>query len=127
MQYNAVRASSILRKLEERGESIPDFRAELGRDALARQLRSEDFWQVLLAASKAGAAVERAVTSGEPAHVARYAFELAQGFANFYHKYPIIHEESREKKVFLLWMTSFFGEQLARTLDILGIKAPEYM
>jgi arginyl-tRNA synthetase len=127
LQYAAVRARNILRKLEEKGERLPDFAAELSAEAVGRQLKSEDFWQVLLAASKADAAVDRAVTAGEPAHVARYAFQLAQAFNNFYHLYPIIHEENREKKVFLLWMTDFFLRQLERTLDILGIEVPDYM
>jgi arginyl-tRNA synthetase len=127
VQYAAVRARNILRKLEERGERPPDFAAELTREALGRQLASEDFWQVLLAASKADAEVERAIAAGEPAHVAKYAFQLAQTFNNFYHLYPIIHEEDREKKVFLLWMTDFFRRQLEWTLDILGIQAPDYM
>ena len=127
VQYAAVRARNILRKLEEKGERLPDFAAELTPAALGRQLASEDFWQVLLAASKADAAVERAVVAGEPAHVAKYAFQIAQTFNNFYHLYPIIHEENREKKVFLLWMTDFFGRQLGWTLDILGIQAPDYM
>ncbi len=127
VQYAAVRARNILRKLEEKGERIPDFAADLTREAIGRQLASEDFWQVLLIASKADAAVERAVSAGEPAHVARYAFQLAQLFNNFYHLYPIIHEENREKKVFLLWMTDFFRRQLERTLDILGIQVPDYM
>ena len=127
LQYAAVRARNILRKLEERGEAVPDFAAELGREAMARQLQSEDFWQVLLAASKADSAVEAAVTAGEPAHVAKYAFQLAQAFNNFYHQYPIIHEQNREKKVFLLWMTDFFRRQLERTAAILGIPIPEYM
>ncbi len=127
VQYAAVRARNILRKLEERGERVPDFAEELGREALARQLQAEDFWQVLLAASKADSAVENAVTAGEPAHVARYAFQLAQAFSNFYQKYPIIHEQNREKKVFLLWMTDFFRRQLERTAGILGIQIPAYM
>jgi arginyl-tRNA synthetase len=127
VQYAAVRARNILRKLEEKGERLPDFESELTSAALSRQLASEDFWQVLLAASKADAAVERAVTAGEPAHVAKYAFQLAQQFNNFYHQHPIIHEENREKKVFLLWMTDFFRQQLERTLGVLGIDVPEYM
>ena len=127
VQYAAVRARNILRKLEERGERLPDFEAELSPAALVRQLQSEDFWQVLLAASKADSAVERAVGAGEPAHVAKYAFQLAQAFNNFYHLYPIIHEQDREKKVFLLWMTDFFRRQLERTAAILGIQIPEYM
>jgi arginyl-tRNA synthetase len=127
VQYAAVRARNILRKLEERGEKLPDFSAELVGGALARQLQSEDFWQMLLAASKADRAVEGALTAGEPAHVAKYAFQLAQTFNNFYHQYPIIHEADREKKVFLLWMTDFFRRQLERTAGILGIPIPEYM
>ena len=127
VQYAVVRARNILRKLEENGERLPDFAAELSPTALARQLSSEDFWQLLLAASKADAAVARAVEAGEPAHVAKYAFQIAQLFNNFYHLYPIIHEQDREKKVFLLWITDFFRRQLERTLDILGIQVPEYM
>jgi arginyl-tRNA synthetase len=127
VQYSAVRARGILRKLEERGEAIPDFQSELNAEALGRQLQLEDFWQVLLAASKADAAVESAVEAGEPAHLARYAFQLAQAFSNFYQKYTIIHEENREKKVFLLWMTDFFRRQLERTAGLLGIEIPAYM
>jgi len=127
VQYSAVRARNILRKFTERGETIPDFAAELPPEALARQLEFEDFWQMLLAASKADSAVEKAVESGEPAHVARYAFQLAQAFSNFYQKYSIIHEENREKKIFLLWMTEFFRSQLERTAGVLGIRIPVYM
>lgn len=127
VQYAAVRARNILRKLEERGEKLPDFRAELSREAMSRQLQSEDCWQLLLAASKAGSAIERAVASGEPSHVARYAFQLAQAFSNFYHEYPVLTEANREKKVFLLWMTDYFRNQLERTLGVLGIEVPAYM
>jgi len=127
VQYAAVRARNILRKFEERGESLPDFASDLTEEALARQLQSEDFWQMLLAASKVDSSLERAATAGEPAHVAKYAFQLAQSFNNFYHQFPIIHEENREKKVFLLWMTDFFHRQLERTAGILGIAIPSYM
>jgi arginyl-tRNA synthetase len=127
VQYAAVRAAKILRELVSRGESLPDFATELNAVSLARQLEFEDFWQILLAASKADSALERALAAGEPAHVARYAFQLAQDFSNFYQKYPILPEKSREKKVFLLWMTQFFRRQLERTAGILGIRIPEFM
>jgi arginyl-tRNA synthetase len=127
VQYAVVRARNILRKLAERGEALPDFGAELTGAALGRQLAGEDFWQLLVAASKADTAVERAVAAGEPAHVAKYAFQIAQLFNNFYHLYPILHEQNREKKIFLLWMTDYFRRQLEHTLDILGIQAPDYM
>jgi len=127
VQNAAVRARNISRKLEERGETMPDFEVALTEDALKRQLASEDFWQVLLATSKSDAVVERAVAAGEPSHVARYAFQLAQAFNVFYHQYPILIEQDAEKKTFLLWMTSFFRVQLESTLAILGIEVPIYM
>ena len=127
VQYAAVRARNILRKLEERGEQLPDFAAELTSEAMARQLKQEDFWQILLAASKADAAVDRALAAGEPAHVAKYTFQIAQAFNNFYHQYPVLAAPDREQKVFLLWMADFFRSQLERTLSILGIAVPAYM
>ena len=94
---------------------------------MARQLADEDLWQLLLMASKADSAIDRAVASGEPAHVAKYAFQLAQAFNNFYHSYPVLTEENAEKRTFLLWMTDYFRGQLERTLAVLGIAVPEYM
>lgn len=127
MQNAAVRARSILRKLAERGEALPDFERELHREVLARQLASEDLWRLLLMASKSDSAIERAIASGEPAHVAKYAFQLAQAFNSFYHEHQVLTEENREKRIFLLWMTTYFLAQLTRTLDVLGIAVPEYM
>jgi arginyl-tRNA synthetase len=127
VQYSAVRARNILRKLAERGETLPDFNAALTRPVMERQLSQEPCWQLLLAASKAGSAIERAVASGEPAHVARYAFQLAQSYSNFYHEYPVLSETDVEKKTFLLWMTDYFRVQLEKALNVLGIEVPEYM
>src|SRR5580693_5169838 len=122
VQYSAVRARNILRKFGERGESLPDFASVLTREVMERQLAQEDCWQLLLAASKAGSAIERAVASGEPSHVARYAFQLAQAFSNFYHEFPVLSEPDPEKKTFLLWMTDYFRAQLEQTLGVLGIE-----
>ncbi len=127
VQYTAVRAGNILRKLAERGEALPDFTQELDQPALDRQLASEDFWQLLLMASKSDSAIERAIASGEPAHVAKYAFQLAQAFNSFYHDYQVLTEENREKRLFLLWVTGYVRGQLERTLAVLGITVPEYM
>jgi arginyl-tRNA synthetase len=122
-----VRARNILKKLTDRGEMLPDFAAILTREAMGRQLEREDLWQLLLSISKAGSAIERAVASGEPAHVAKYAFQIAQGFNAFYHDYPVLSEENPEKRTFLLWVTDYFRAQLERTLRVLGIEVPVYM
>jgi arginyl-tRNA synthetase len=127
VQYAAVRAGKILGKLAERGETLPDFRTALSREAMVRQLADERLWQAVLTASKADAAIEQAIISGEPAHVARYAFQLAQAFSTFYQDFPVVTETDPEKKAFLLWLTTYFRAQLEHTLGVLGIDVPEYM
>ncbi len=127
VQYAAVRAANILRKFAEHGEALPDFNKVLTPELLARCLEVEDLWQLLLLASKAGSAVERAITSGEPAHVAKYAFQLAQSFNNFYHEHSVIAEENVERRALLLWLTTYVRQQLLKTLTVLGIQQPAYM
>ncbi len=127
VQYAAVRAGNILRKFEDRGEKLPDFTRALNAQIFARFLEADDLWQMLLLASKADSAVERAITSGEPAHVAKYAFQLAQSFNNFYHEHNVIAEKDGERRALLLWLTQYVRNQLLATLQVLGIEQPAYM
>jgi arginyl-tRNA synthetase len=127
VQYASVRATNILRKFVERGETFPEFTEVLNRDLLRRCFESEGLWQLLLIASKADNAVERAISSGEPSHVAKYAFQLAQTFNVFYHEHSVIAEPDLELRAALLWLTQYVRSQLLATLDVLGISQPEYM
>jgi arginyl-tRNA synthetase len=127
VQYAAVRAGNILRKFVDRGETLPDFKETLGADVLKRCFESETLWQLLLLASKSDSVVERAIASGEPAHVAKYGFQLAQAFNNFYHDQPVISEEDPERRSVLLWLTGYVRHQLLATLNVLGIEQPVYM
>lgn len=94
---------------------------------LSRQLASDDFWHLLTRISKVDSAVAKAVNAGEPSHVARYAFQLAQAFSGFYDKYSVKDEPDAERKQFLIWMTGYFRQQLERVAAVLGIPLPEYM
>jgi arginyl-tRNA synthetase len=123
VQYGAVRAGKILQKAGD----LPDFAAVLTPAVCARLLEEEGLWQYVLAVSRTDQALTSALTAGEPAHMARYAFQLAQQFANFYHDYPVIQETDADKRAFLLWLTAQFRAQLERTLGILGITVPAFM
>ena len=127
VQYAAVRAGNIIRKFIDRGGQLPDFEKVLTKEVLERFLADEDLWQLVLLASKADSAIERAVASGEPAHVAKYAFQLAQSFNNFYHETSVITEELPERRTALLWLTGYVRSQLLDTLKVLGIEQPAYM
>ncbi len=127
VQYAAVRAAKILKKFVERGSALPQFDRVLTPDVLRRCFESDQLWQLLVLASKSDSIVERAIGSGEPAHVAKYAFQLAQSFNNFYHEHPVINEEDEDRRNTLLWLTQYVQAQLLDTLNILGIAQPEYM
>jgi arginyl-tRNA synthetase len=127
VQYAAVRAGNILRKVEERFGAAPGFAALLSAELLAGTFADETLWQLLLLASKSGYVLERAIASGEPAHVAKYAFQLAQAFNNFYHEHSVIAEPDPARRAALLWLTTFVRDQLAATLHVLGIEQPPYM
>jgi arginyl-tRNA synthetase len=127
VQYAAVRAGNIIRKYLDRGGQLPEFETVLTRDLLARYFGDEDLWQLLLLASKSGSAIAQAVASGEPAHVAKYAFQLAQSFNNFYHGTAVIAEEDSERRNVLLWLTSYVRAQLLGALEVLGFQQPAYM
>lgn len=127
VQYAAVRAGNILKKFVERGEQMPDFDVVLNTETLHGAFESEDLWQLVLLASKSESALERAIASGEPAHVAKYAFQLAQAFNMFYHEHAVITEPDRERRTVLLWLTHYVRRQLIATLQVLGIEQPDYM
>lgn len=127
VQYAIVRAGSILKKYEERCGALPDFVPTLRAADLGSLLATDDLWQLLLAASKLDHAVGRAIQSGEPAHIARYAFQLAQTFNTFYHGNQVIAEPDEARRTLLLWLTQYVRDQLVATLDVLGIEQPAYM
>jgi arginyl-tRNA synthetase len=71
--------------------------------------------------------VEQAVATSEPAAMAKYAFQLAQGFNLFYHHHRILIEPDEARKTFLLWLAAVLERTLTRALDLLGIEVPPAM
>jgi arginyl-tRNA synthetase len=142
-QYAAVRIQGIWRKEMERhiGKddaapgSAPLFYAgvsmnEAGLSELNDYLKqggAEDVWEMLLLAGSLGARVDAALKSQEPAFVAKYCFELAQAFNNFYHKHHILSEPDPKRKAFLLVLCKVVGFQLGSAMALLGIGIPQRM
>jgi len=71
--------------------------------------------------------VDATIAAQEPAFLAKYAFQLAQGFNNFYHKHHILSETDEQKRVFLIALTELVEQRLVQTLKLLGIETPEKM
>ena len=141
-QYAVVRARNIFRKLREAEPNSP-FAAFADSSAPAPESlvtshqspvtsflaspTGNELWEIALLAGSLGATVEAAVAAQEPAFVAKYAFQLAQAFNNFYHKHHILSEADAARRAFLLGLARTVERQLTTALGVLGIDAPDKM
>jgi arginyl-tRNA synthetase len=102
----------------------------VGAEVAAKFLTGEEgtgLWELLLQAGMLDHASDAAIGAQEPAFLAKYAFQLAQAFNNFYHKHHILSETDAEKRAFLLGLTEIVERQLVNALSLLGIETPQKM
>ena len=125
-QNAVVRIRGIRRKVVEAGATSVEVTQESAGRLLSGAERNR-LWELLVAAGSLDHAVEAAIGTQEPAFVAKYAFQLAQAFNNFYHKHHILSEADEQKRAFLLRLTEMVEAQLVRALTLLGIESPEKM
>ena len=78
-------------------------------------------------ASRLTVLIEQAIATAEPAYLARYAFQLAQQFNNFYHRHHILTKEDPARKTLLLATAAIALRELVLVLSWLGIESPEAM
>ncbi|HOZ81431.1 MAG TPA: arginine--tRNA ligase [Bacteroidia bacterium] len=71
--------------------------------------------------------VETAAEKFSPAIVANYVYELAKNFNQFYHDNSIISEGELETSQFRLCLADACAMTIKKSLNLLGIKAPERM
>jgi arginyl-tRNA synthetase len=126
VQYSAVRAANILRKANV---SAKDALDGLSADEIAPFLEGEgdSVWSMWLAASRVTTVLEQAIAAAEPALLARYAFQLAQEFNNFYHRNHVLNETNETRRKLLLATASVALRELERVLGWLGIDVPASM
>jgi arginyl-tRNA synthetase len=88
---------------------------------------NEDIWSLWLRAGRRTQILQQCIATSEPAHLARHAFQLAQEFANFYHRHHILTEVDPARKTFLLATAAVALRELIGALALLGIESPEAM
>src|SRR3990167_7064293 len=113
VQYAVVRARNIFRKLDEEGGRYePSAVTPAVLERFLAPPEGNAFWQLLYLASQWEAVAEQAIATTEPAAVAKYAFQLAQSFNNFYHRFRILTEKDPARKAFLLWLVRMVDQHL---------------
>jgi arginyl-tRNA synthetase len=130
-QYAVVRASNIFRK----GGLDPDAfcgdaASRVSTEGFSKYLNGEsdnDIWELWLSAAKTSYVVSQCIATTEPAYLAKHAFQLAQLFNTFYHRYPILSEADEGRRKFLLVTVAVVRRELIRVLAAMGISVPPVM
>jgi arginyl-tRNA synthetase len=125
-QYAVVRIRGIRRKGAEAGGNSASLSDEFLSQVFSGA-EGDGLWEVAVLSGSLDHAVEAAIGAQEPAFLAKFAFQLAQSFNNFYHKHHILSEADARKRAFLLRLTELVEQQLVRALDLMGIPCPEKM
>ena len=127
VQYAIVRAANIFRKAETTAEASLAAVADIDLGAILDTEEGTSLWETWLLASKLTLLIEQCIATAEPAYLAKYAFQLAQQFNNFYHRHHILKETDATRKALLLATAAVAQREMTRALGYLGIEAPERM
>jgi arginyl-tRNA synthetase len=127
IQYAVVRARNIFRKGDTTPEEVLANFLGIDPEPYLAGDDAQDIWAVWLRAGRRTAVLEQCIATSEPAFLARYAFQLAQEFNNFYHKHHVLTEEDPARKTFLLATAAVVLRELITVLGWLGIESPEAM
>ncbi len=130
VQYAIVRALNIFRKAATTAEEALAAFETITTADLSAILDSEEgssLWETWLLTSRLTQVIEQAIATAEPAYLAKYAFQLAQQFNNFYHRHHILNETDPTRKALLLATAAAAQREMTRALGYLGIEAPPVM
>ncbi len=131
LQYAVVRANNIFQKLRDReGVGEAEFLSPLihtPAGELSGEAHGHDLWALVLEAARLDEVADQAVRTLEFSVLAKYAFGLAQMFNAFYHRFPILNEERDDARRWRAAAVSYFRNQLAGALTLMGIPVPPRM
>ena len=130
LQYAAVRAGNILRKLKA-NNNIDSIHIIQRLPSLSPASLDDpdgtDLWDLVLEASRLEEVAEQALRTLELSSLAKYAFTLAQSFNGFYHQYPVLKESDPDVRLWRAAVVVYVRDQLSRALSLMGCEVPTRM
>jgi arginyl-tRNA synthetase len=126
LQYSTVRAENIFRKMKERGVAAHITTEEVDRLTIGEEI-GDDLWDIIRTCAETGGSVRRSVDALEFSILTHHAFELAQKFNSFYHKYPILNEADPAERQRRAVCAEVFRQTMHGILSLLGIAVPARM
>jgi arginyl-tRNA synthetase len=128
LQYAAVRAANIFRKLEETGLTGRLDAAEIdGLSALPASALDDGLWDVVRTCSRTLDTLEKVAESLEVSLLVRHALAVAAGFHHLYHTHPIAQEKDETTRRARRAALQVVSIHLADVLGVLGVPIPGRM
>ena len=126
LQYSAVRAENIFRKMASQGIDPLLSNDEIDRLMLGDEM-ADEMWEIVLASAGTAGSVRRAVEALELSILSHHALELAQKFNSFYHKFPILKEKDAAERQRRAACAQIFRRTSMNLLGLMGVPLPERM
>ncbi len=128
LQYAAVRAANIFRKLEETGLTGRLEAAEIAAvEALPLDTLDDGLWDVVRTCSRSMDTFEKVAETLEVSLLVRHALAVAAAFHHLYHTHPISQEKDESRRRARRAALQVVSEHLADVLGVLGVPIPERM
>ena len=112
LQYACARINSVLKKSKINKQKLKFY----------NNLTEEKEYKLIIKMAKYPEIIKRAGEKYDPSEIAKYLFELAKNFNDYYHSIQILKANEKEKKSKLTLIYSI-RQILKNGLNILGIKA----
>ncbi|MCQ2064311.1 MAG: arginine--tRNA ligase [Bacteroidaceae bacterium] len=122
IQYTYARIRSIMRKAADEGIVLDKAIYSDGNEVI-----SEKEISIIRMLSGFPDVVCQAADDYNPSVIANYCYDLAKEFNQFYHDFSIMHEPSRQLKLFRLTLAGNVGKIIRTGMGLLGIEVPERM
>ncbi len=126
LQYTYARINSIMKKSKLKTQNSKLKLKSQNRKIKYSMLSDKKELELIMKLARYPEAVELAEKNFDPSEVAKYLFELAQMFNEYYHSVPVLKTKAEIRQARLALVSSI-NQVIANGLNLLGIEVVEEM
>ena len=130
LQYSVVRARNILAKVAQIHGAREADAAHLASNVDLACFSDEEtaaHWELPLQISRLESVLHASVEALELSGVAKHAYQLAQTFNSFYHRWPVAQEADAARRAVRVAIVRVYHDGMVELLSLMGIEVPDRM